>query len=107
VGVGSRGQVAGVRARTQGHRAGRSSVVLFWSERVRVQPTSQRKFFSFFFAPRFFFSRRNWEKKDVFRLILKRFWWWPRGSSTDIEFFFGRGAKSVVGTPWGNSSAFE
>ena len=63
MGVGSRARAAGARAR--GHRAGMSSVVFFWSERVRIQPRSRGKFF-FFLAKINFFARRNWEKKELF-----------------------------------------
>ena len=48
MGVGSQARAAVARAR--GHRAGMSSVVFFWSERVRIQPRSRGKFFLFFFG---------------------------------------------------------
>ena len=61
--------------RARGHRAGRSSVVLFWSERVRIQPISRGKLFFFclfffFLAKINFFLKEELGKQGFFRLNL-------------------------------------
>ena len=68
MGVGSR-----VRGRTcgggGGHRAGRFSVVFFWSERVLIQPRLRRKIF-FWAKINNIFSQGGIGKKGFLHLIL-------------------------------------
>ena len=49
------GRQAGAHA--WGHRTGKSNVVFFWSERVRIQPTLRRKYIYFFFLAKINFSQ--------------------------------------------------